>query len=291
MHISIVAEKIGEIAGWPITNSLLTTWASMVVIILLASLATRRLLLSPRGLQLIFENMYGFFVTLSENMLEKREWAEKAAPYIMTIFLFVVTGNLIGLLPGVGSIGFFRDETPTAHEGAPAEDGEHAVPAGESGEAEHTQAFVPLFRAPTADLNTTVALALISMVVVQIVGFKILGVGYVKKFLNFRRPIFINFLVGILELVSEFAKIISFSFRLFGNVFAGEVLLAVLAFLIPYFLPIPFYGLEIFVALVQAYVFSMLTLAFIKLATVSHADDEHHAPAYPPDSERAIVPA
>jgi F-type H+-transporting ATPase subunit a len=96
-------------------------------------------------------------------------------------------------------------------------------------------------------------------------------------------------MVGILELISEFAKVVSFSFRLFGNVFAGEVLLAVLAFLIPYFLPIPFYGLELFVALVQAYVFAMLTLTFIKLATVSH--DEHaHEDAHAKASETALLP-
>lgn len=258
MHISIVAEKLGEIAGWPITNSLVTTWVSMVLVVVLALLATRRLSLAPRGLQLVFESIYGFFFDLCESILEKKEWAAKAAPYITTIFLFVIAGNLIGLIPGVGSVGF--------HEGA---------------SAGHDAKFIPLFRAPTADLNTTIALALISMIIVQIVGFKILGIGYLKKFFNFSKPFPINFLVGILELISEFAKVISFSFRLFGNVFAGEVLLAVLAFLVPYFLPIPFYGLELFVALVQAYVFAMLTLTFIKLATVGHGE---HEEAHVPDS-------
>ena len=112
------------------------------------------------------------------------------------------------------------------------------------------------------------------MLVVQIVGFKTLGFGYLKKFFNFSNPI--NFFVGILELISEFAKVISFAFRLFGNIFAGEVLLAVILMLVPYFVPIPFYGLEIFVAVVQAFVFAMLTLVFIKLAMVSHGSEANH---------------
>ena len=122
----------------------------------------------------------------------------------------------------------------------------------------------------------TLAMALVSVIITQIVGFKTLGVGYLKKFFNFSNPI--NFFVGILELISEFAKIISFSFRLFGNVFAGEVLLAVILMLVPYFVPLPFYGLEMFVAVIQAFVFAMLTLVFIKLAMTSHGDE--HAAAH-----------
>ena len=126
------------------------------------------------------------------------------------------------------------------------------------------------FRGPTADLNTTLALAVFAMVSVQIAGFKFLGFHYSSKFFNFKGPI--DFFVGLLELSSEFSKIISFAFRLFGNIFAGEVLLTVMAFLMPLFGPIPFLGLEVFVVLVQALVFSMLALVFMNLATMGHGE-------------------
>jgi F-type H+-transporting ATPase subunit a len=138
-------------------------------------------------------------------------------------------------------------------------------------ETEEGPELVPLFRAATADLNTTLALAIFSIVLTQIFGFQHLKLGYLKKFFNFSNPLMT--FVGILELVSEFAKIVSFAFRLFGNVFAGEVLLAVMAFLVPVVVPMPFYGLELFVGFIQALVFAMLSLVFFNMATQSH--DEH----------------
>lgn len=143
---------------------------------------------------------------------------------------------------------------------------------GTDDEAETEHHVAPmLFRAATADINTTLALALVSVIFAQYFGLKKLSLGYLKKFINFSSPIM--FVVGILELVSEFAKIISFAFRLYGNVFAGEVLLAVIIFLTPIFvpiLPLPFYGLEVFVGFIQALVFSMLSLVFFNMATQSH---------------------
>jgi F-type H+-transporting ATPase subunit a len=118
-------------------------------------------------------------------------------------------------------------------------------------------------------LSTTLALALISVVATQYLSVKALGAGgYISKFINIRNPI--NAFVGILELISEFAKLLSFSFRLFGNIFAGEVLLLVISFLVPIILPIPFLGLEIFVGFIQALVFTMLTTIFIVVATEKH---------------------
>lgn len=131
-------------------------------------------------------------------------------------------------------------------------------------------AAVPIFRPGTADLNTTLAFAIISIFITQVIGVKYLKLGYFKKFINFSSPIM--FFVGILELVSEFAKIISFAFRLFGNIFAGEVLLVVMAFLLPLVVPMPFYGLELFVGFIQALVFAMLSLVFFNMATVGHDD-------------------
>ena len=129
----------------------------------------------------------------------------------------------------------------------------------------------PIFRPGSADLNTTLALAIVSVIVTQIFGLMALKFSYLKKFFNFSSPI--DFFVGILEIISEFAKIISFAFRLFGNIFAGEVLLVVIAFLIPVVLPMPFYGLELFVGFIQALVFAMLSLVFFNMATQSH--EEH----------------
>ena len=140
---------------------------------------------------------------------------------------------------------------------------------------EHTEAphekFVPYLRPGTADLNTTLALALITVLAIQGMGVSYLGIGYFGKFFNFSSPIM--FFVGILELISEFGRIISFAFRLFGNVFAGEVLLTVISFLVPIIAPMPFYGLEIFVGFIQALVFSLLSVVLYNMATASH--DEH----------------
>ena len=247
LSISIVPEKIGEIFGMPITNSLLTTWVDMIIILVLAAVGMRGKKLIPKGAQLVLEAVYDFFLNLCKNVLEQKNTAEKAVPFIMTIFVFVFVGNLTGLIPGVGSIGFF----------------------------EGREKFSPLFRAPTSDLNTAIALALISVITTQIVGFKVLGLGYLKKFFNLTNPV--HFFVGILELISEFTRVISFSFRLFGNIFAGEVLLIVIGMLVPYFIPIPFYGLELFVALIQAFVFAMLTLVFIKLSMTSHHAEVHES--------------
>jgi F-type H+-transporting ATPase subunit a len=137
-----------------------------------------------------------------------------------------------------------------------------------SDESHDKGVFVPYLRAGTADLNTTIALALISFTLIQIFGVQYSHLGYFKKFFNFSSPI--DFFVGVLELISEIGKIISFAFRLFGNVFAGEVLLVVISALVPILIPMPFYGLEIFVGLVQALVFAMLSLVFYNIATQHH---------------------
>ena len=141
---------------------------------------------------------------------------------------------------------------------------------------------MPFLRPPATDLNFTLALALVAVVMAQYFGFKAQKLGYLKKFFDlsgFKQGAFmgvIQLFVGLLEIISEFARIISFSFRLFGNVFAGEVLLLVLAFLIPYVVSLPFYGLERFVGFIQGFVFFMLALVFFTLATHGHGEEEHH---------------
>jgi F-type H+-transporting ATPase subunit a len=245
MHpVSIAAEKVFTLFGYlPVTNSLLTTWIVMGIVIVIAYTATRKMQKVPHGMQNVFEMIVETFLGLIESVTNDRKKALEFFGYAFTIFFFILFSNWMGLVPGVGAIGFGVGTTE----------------------------FVPLFRAGSSDLSFTIALALSTILYVQYMGFRHLHLGYLKKYLNFSGPI--QFFVGILEIISEFAKIVSFSFRLFGNIFAGEVLLLVMTFLAPYIVPIPFYGLEIFVGMVQALVFMMLTLVFLNGATVGH--DEH----------------
>jgi F-type H+-transporting ATPase subunit a len=171
-----------------------------------------------------------------ESVLGSRRHAEKYLPLVATIFLFILFSNWLGLLPGVGSFIIHEDG-----------------------------GRVPLLRSPASDLNFTLALAITAVLAVNVLGVAALGAAkHGKKFFNFSNPI--AFFVGILELISEFARMISFSFRLFGNVFAGEVLLVIMAFLVPYLIPLPFLFLELFVGFIQAFIFAMLTLVFTAAA-------------------------
>lgn len=239
IHISLKAEKIFTVLGIPVTNSILTTWLVMLFLVIFSLIVSRRITLIPTGLQVLTEmlvgGIYNFFETVTKDK------TRIFFPLLGTLFIFIVFLNWFGLFPGVGSIGL--NEMEEGH-----------------------KIFVPLFRAGSADINTTLALALISVFTIQFFGIKTLGLDYLGRFFNFKNPIY--FFVGILELVLEFAKILSFSFRLFGNIFAGEVLLTVIAFLMPIFAPIPFLGLELFVGFIQGLVFSMLTAVFLSLATV-----------------------
>lgn len=241
MSISLAAEPIFHFWGFKITNSLLSTWIVIGLLFLLVFLINKNAKLIPSGLQNFFEKILEAMYDLCVSVAGPK--APVFFPLVFTFFLFILLANWFGLLPGVGSIGFYE-------------------------KIHGKEVFVPLFRAATSDLNTTIALALISMFAVQYYGFKFHKFSYFKKFLNFKSPIM--FFVGILELVSDISKIISFSFRLFGNVFAGEVLLMVIAFLIPVAGTLPFFGLELFVGFIQALVFSMLTLVFLNVASVSH---------------------
>ncbi|MEZ4682158.1 MAG: F0F1 ATP synthase subunit A [Caldilineaceae bacterium] len=292
-HVSIAAEPLFESGYQWLTNGVLTTIIVDLLLIIIAYLATRKMNLVPSGLQNFMEAVIEYLYGLAEGVSGKA--ASTYFPWAATIFLFVVLSNWFGLIPGVGSIGFFHG---AEHEVAGEEHGvafdqqlamvdgnlilvqaadavakEEAV--GEEGE--HAK-FVPLFRAPSADLNVTLALALATMVMVQIHGIRALGGGYFHKFWNTSghgAMKGINIFVSLLEIISEFSRIIAFTFRLFGNIFAGEVVLATMAFLVAFLAPIPFYMLEILVGAVQALVFMMLALVFFTMATISHGDEHH----------------
>jgi F-type H+-transporting ATPase subunit a len=236
----------------------------------------------------------------------------------MTIFLFVVLANWLGLTPlyngwgvlhhaehGEGAavnwlnddktIGIWVQPGDLSEGQSGVEDSHAETSEGEHAEGGETYKLAPMLRAPSTDLNFTLALAIVSVLLTQYFGVQALGVGYFGKFIAipsllkaFRKKGIgcagrlgllgmglIDLFIGIVELISEIGKVVSFSFRLFGNIFAGEVLLGVMAFLIPYIVSLPFYGLEIFVGLVQALVFMMLTVAFFVVAISHHGEEEH----------------
>jgi len=251
MEISLAAEKIAHLGSFPITNSMLTSWIGAAILIVIAFLATRKMKLIPTGLQNTFEFIIEALYNTANSVLQDEKATKKYFPLVATLFLFIIANNWLGLIPGVGTIGI--------HE-----------------EIHGKEVLVPLFRSGNADLNMTLALAVTTVLAIQLFGIAAIGIfKYGKKFFNFSNPIL--FIVGILELIGEVSRIISFSFRLFGNVFAGEVLLTVIAFIVPYIAPLPFYGLEIFVGFIQALVFTMLTLVFIKSAITDHDVHEEHA--------------
>ena len=216
--ISLAAEPIFKIGQFVVTNSLLTAWISVALISVFAVLLNRKMKMVPGRFQAAVENVTEMLYSTCEQVLGDHAVTRKLFPFLASLFVFIVINNLLGLLPGVGTIGVYQ-----IHHG-------HEV-------------LVPFFRAANADLNMTLALGLISAITTQFLGFSTLGFKeYAGKFFNFKGPI--DFFVGILELVSEFARVISFAFRLFGNVFAGEVILMVITALVPVFVAVPFYFME-----------------------------------------------
>ena len=306
MHISIAAETLFHLGPLPVTNAVVMAWAAMALLLGLGLAFTWRIQAVPGTLQNFGEAAMEAGLNFFTDVMGSRHDAERVFPIVATLFLFILLSNWMGLLPGVGSIGYLMEETPAVHEASQEMTHEETSPVEEAGHGEVLQEevaheetlgpgaqggavtteitpeeheegghegpiFVPFFRSVYADLNMTLALAVISVVSTHIFG--VMAIGFFKhagKYFNFSNPI--NFFVGILELFGEISKMISFSFRLFGNIFAGEVLLAVILGLVPYIAPLPFFGLEVFVGFIQALVFSMLTLVFMKVAM---AEAEH----------------
>ncbi|MDD3486959.1 MAG: F0F1 ATP synthase subunit A [Candidatus Moranbacteria bacterium] len=245
MNISIAAEPIFHIFGFPVTNTVLVTLCISLLIIVASYILKSRIRLVPKGFQNTVELVLEALLDLIDSVTQDRKQSKKFFPIVATIFIFVILTNWVELVPGLGTIGL------------------HEVH-GEEME------LVPFIRSGSADLNLTLAIAIVSVFSAQILGIAAIGATkYAKKFFvsPFHKPYVVGTFVGLLEIVSEVAKVISFSFRLFGNIFAGEVLLMVMLFLAPYFIPLPFLFLELFVGFVQALVFSMLTLVFFKMAT------------------------
>lgn len=265
---TIYAEPIGHIGSMTITNSLFTSWIVAILIIILAITLRIKKKLIPKGIQNFFEFVIEGAESLADQVTNDRKITNKAFPIVFTVFLIVLLNNWIGILP-FGGFGLIET-------------------------TEHGKFFIPFIRSGTADINGTLPLAILSVIGANIFG--VLSIGLWKmfnKYVNLKAlgsmvttvrknpgilmtaPIM--FAVGVLELIGEFAKIASLSFRLFGNVFAGEVLLASMGALLAYVLPTPFLLLEVMVGAIQAFIFAILTLVYYTIASQDHDEhDENH---------------
>jgi F-type H+-transporting ATPase subunit a len=259
-EVTLAAEPIAQVGGFKITNSLLNTWLVVLIVIVFSLVIRKKIKAVPKGIVNIFEIVIEGALNMCDSVTGDRKKSERVFPMVFTFFIFILMNNWLGLLPGIGSIGFVEGN-----------------------------AFVPYFRGGTADLNTTLALALISVVGSNVFGIIMVGGWkYFNKFINVKALIAIpkkilkdpsivivnpiKFFVGIIEIIGEIAKIASLSFRLFGNIFAGEVLLTSIAVIFAFGLPIPFMFLEVIVGIIQALIFGMLTLVYYTIASTS---EEH----------------
>lgn len=235
--VSFASEEIFSIGTIPITNTILHTLVVDAALIATVLFVTKKLKQIPGLLQNAIEALLETFYNLTQTVAPNR--AAKIFPYLTTFFLFILIGNWSGLIPGVGSIGFFHDGQ-----------------------------LIPILRSTTSDLNTTLGLALISAVATHFLSLRTIGIKeYVSRYFSLNP---VNLYVGLLELVSEITKVISLSFRLFGNIFAGEVVLITISGMFAFIFPVPFLLLEFIVGFVQALVFAMLTMAFMAILTTPH---------------------
>jgi F-type H+-transporting ATPase subunit a len=275
-EVKLPAEVISHVGDFSITNTLIASWLTILVLAVLFYFATRRMKLVPGRLQalaeVVVEGLLGFVEGVAG-----RQHARLLFPGIATIFLYVITNAYMGLLPIFGTIGLW----------------EH----GHGHEVE----FIPFLRAANTDINLPLSIALMSFILVETWGMRVVGFfHYTGEFVNvsqFGRGLkqlftgklreaplniifgFINIFVGVLEIFSHLTRMLSFTFRLFGNMTAGEILVMVSCFLIPMIFTIPFYGLELLIGLIQALIFSGLTLVFGTVAISSaheESEQKHH---------------
>jgi len=261
---TLFAEQVYKIGNFPITNSVLNTWLVVLAVVVFCLYFRKKIKLIPTGVQNYVEAGLEMLFDVFDSVTGSRAKTLKFFPFVFSFFVFILINNWLGLLPGIGSIGQVVSE--------------HGK-----------NLFIPFFRGGTADLNTTLALASIGVVASHIFGIiTVGGWNYLNKFVNIKALIEIpkkvlkeptvlivnpiKVFVGLLEIISEFAKIASLSFRLFGNIFAGEVLVASMAAIMAYGLPIPFMFLEVMVGAIQALIFAMLILVYL---TMMGTAEEH----------------
>lgn len=262
--IKIAPDALFNIGPYQVSNTFLASLFSIAIVLAFGFVAKRNLSIVPRGVSNFFEWIFEQVLNLCEEVAGRTR-GRKFFPLVCTIFLFVLTSNYLELVPFVESIGTVN--SPNVHPFL----GIFLIQKSE------TNLITPWVRPAPTDLNMTIGLAIISVIATQWYGFRILGprLQLGRYFTLKDGPV--GLFVGLLEAVLELARVISFSFRLFGNIFAGDVLLLVMAFLIPALGPVPFLLLEVLIGLVQAFVFAMLTLVFMTLGTTAHDGEEHHA--------------
>jgi len=266
------AEPLITIGSFPVTNAYVNSFLTMVGFVIFAFLINKAVkkyygqrMAAPRGLLNFFESLLEMLFKYFDQVTGDRKKTIRFLPIVGTLFFFILISNWIGLLPGIGSIGIYK-----VHEGA--------------------KEFIPIFRGANADLNMTLAMAILAVVASHVLGILTIGFfKYANKFIKLgdlwhaiksAKPIniliaIVEFFVGLIEVFSEVAKMVSLSLRLFGNVFAGEVLLTVMASLVAFVVPLPFIALELLVGLIQATVFAMLTLVYLSIATAEiHGHDQ-----------------
>lgn len=262
---TLYAEPIFHVGSLSVTNALFTSWIVVFILIIIAVVLKIKTKKIPKGIQNLFEIIIEGAEDLCDQVTQSRAITNKAFPIVFTIFMIVLINNWMGILP-LGGFGLIEI-------------------------GEHGKAFIPLIRSGTADINGTLPLAIMSVIGANIFGIISIGLWKtINKYVNLKElgSIFtkirkepailmtapIMFAVGFLELVGEFAKVASLSFRLFGNVFAGEVLLASMAAIIAYILPTPFLLLEVLVGAIQAFIFAILTLVYYTISSMDHDHDE-----------------
>lgn len=267
-EVTLFAEPISHAGGFTITNALLTSWVAVGIIVILALILRLKIKKIPGKFQSLSEIIVEGALSLCDQVTGDRSLSLRIFPYVISVFFFILVNNWMGLLPGVGSIGQMVNE------------GGHNV-------------FVPFLRGGTADVNTTLALGLMAVIGSNIFGVMVVGAWKTfNKYVNLKAlgsipfkvrkdPAIlivapITFFVGILEAIGEVAKVASLSFRLFGNIFAGEVLLMSMAALVKFIVPAPFLFLEVFVGIIQALIFSLLTLVYFTIAAQDHSEHEEH---------------
>lgn len=234
-------ETLFSISGFDVSNTLLATLVVDIVIILLIALVRRRLSVLPGKLQAVVESIVEYLHNITEQVAGGR--TSRIFPWVAIFFLYITLSNLIGLFPGFGTIGF-------SHQGH----------------------FVPLLHVSTSDLNVTLALAVVSVLATNVLAVRTVGLKmYLKRFFSLS-PILL--FVGLLELLQEVTKFVTFSFRLFGNISAGEAVLGTMSSLMAFVVPVPFLGFELLVAVIQGLVFALLTMAFMTMLTEPHHTKE-----------------
>ena len=260
VHVAIAAEELFHIGPFVVTNSMVGVLIATAILLAAAIYVSRSNAVVPSRLQSVIEMPIEFMGGLVRAQGGDR-W-RSIAPLILTIFLLVLVANWVGLLPGVGTVGVNYVD------------------------AEGHEAVHPIIRPASADLNFTLALALIAFVSFITWGIRANGIGGYLKETFVANPAYMTPIMTPIHVVSEFSRLISLSMRLFGNVFAGEVLLAVMLALTFAVVPAIFLGLELVFGFVQALVFALLTLTYITLAMAGHGgghDEAHDEPHHDAD--------